>query len=134
MGRGHKKGHAWAQRVVGWAEWVGMTERALLTLLRDPNAYRLNRLPRGAGVESDGVTSLPPHRVAKEGNAYELFGALSRKTAARLWDDERGLASVEYVIVLVAVTLGAALLLAAMGPTLIRSFEWQVAVLGLPIP
>lgn len=51
-----------------------------------------------------------------------------------LWTDERGLASVEYVILLVAVTLGAALLVAAMGPQVIRSFEWQVAVLGLPIP
>lgn len=48
--------------------------------------------------------------------------------------DERGLASVEYVILLVTVTLGSALLIAAIGPTLIRAFEWQVAVLGLPVP
>lgn len=74
---------------------------------------------------------------AGEGGAAER--GIGRRVAlrgqlVRLASDERGLASVEYVVIFAAVTLGAALILAGLGPTLIRSFEWQVAVLGLPVP
>jgi Flp pilus assembly pilin Flp len=59
----------------------------------------------------------------KQGSVdYDLFKA------------ERGLASVEYVIVLVSVTLVATWAVFALGFYLVDAFEWQTAVLGLPIP
>lgn len=73
-----------------------------------------------------------PSRTGEGGGAER--GDALRGQLARLASDERGLASVEYLVIFVAVTLGAALILAGLGPTLIRSFEWQVAVLGLPVP
>jgi len=48
--------------------------------------------------------------------------------------DERGLASIEYVIVLVAVSLGVAASLVVIGSTVVDSFDWQVSILGLPVP
>lgn len=48
--------------------------------------------------------------------------------------DERGATTTEYVVVLSLVTVVAGIALVLVGPTLVRSFEWQVMVLGLPIP
>lgn len=51
-----------------------------------------------------------------------------------LSQDERGLAMVEYVIVLLVVTLPIALAIAAIGPPLVAYFEIRVMWLSLPIP
>jgi Flp pilus assembly pilin Flp len=49
-------------------------------------------------------------------------------------DDARGLASVEYVIILSVVTLGATFAVLHLGLPLVDSFAWQTAILGQPIP
>ena len=48
--------------------------------------------------------------------------------------DQRGAAVVEYLMVLIAVSLGAALALVALGGLLLRLFGYQQAVLLLPLP
>ncbi|MGB0680503.1 MAG: hypothetical protein ACPGUV_12645 [Polyangiales bacterium] len=48
--------------------------------------------------------------------------------------DERGTATVEYVIVLSLVTLPGAILTAALGLTLLRSYLFTRLLLLLPIP
>lgn len=47
---------------------------------------------------------------------------------------ERGAASVEYVIVLVLVALGACLGIAALAPKLLATFVYQQALLLAPFP
>lgn len=47
---------------------------------------------------------------------------------------DEGLATIEYVIVLVAVSLGVAAAILALGPQLATSFASQTATLGLPFP
>ena|GEM_PF-6252855 len=56
------------------------------------------------------------------------------QSASGMSRDERGLASIEYVIVLVAVSLGVAASLVVIGSTVVDSFDWQVSILGLPVP
>lgn len=96
--------------------------------------FSLSGLPERERKEWSAVELKPGERwpLPSENAERDRLRALRGRGA--LCSDDRGLASVEYVILLVAVTLGAALLIAAMGPGLLRSFEWQVAVLGLPIP
>lgn len=57
-----------------------------------------------------------------------------RERAFRWIADERGTASVEYVIVLSAVIVGVAAAIFAMGPRAVALFEVRVAWLALPIP
>lgn len=76
-----------------------------------------------------------PHRLptererAKARLKGENLGAASRFCA-----DERGLASVEYVIILSLVAIGAGFAVVHLGPVLYESFCWQTGVLGLPFP
>lgn len=51
-----------------------------------------------------------------------------------LRDDARGTASVEYVIVLSLVSVGAALAVIALGPRLLELFTLQRSILLSPIP
>ena len=53
---------------------------------------------------------------------------------ARLHRCERGAASAEYMIVLCAVSLGAALAVVAAGALLLQLFHYQRQLLLLPIP
>jgi Flp pilus assembly pilin Flp len=52
----------------------------------------------------------------------------------RLLSDARGVASVEYVIVLALVAVGATSALIALGVHLLESFLFQQALLLLPMP
>jgi Flp pilus assembly pilin Flp len=61
-------------------------------------------------------------------------GGSPQPSAGRIGKDEQGLASVEYAIVLIAVSIGVAASLIVLGSTVAGSFDWQVAVLGLPFP
>lgn len=48
--------------------------------------------------------------------------------------DERGVASVEYVIVLVTAALGVTLAILGLGAALLQLFDFQQALLLSPIP
>jgi len=52
----------------------------------------------------------------------------------RLLRDQRGIASVEYAVVLMLVTVGGGLAVAAIGAPLIVRFRLVQALIGLPIP
>jgi Flp pilus assembly pilin Flp len=51
-----------------------------------------------------------------------------------LLDDQRGTVTVEYVIVLCLVSIGAALAVIALGTLLLELFHYQQALLVLPFP
>jgi Flp pilus assembly pilin Flp len=48
--------------------------------------------------------------------------------------DERGTATVEYVVILVSVALLCVLAMVGLGPPLVRAFQAQVTWLLLPFP
>ena len=52
----------------------------------------------------------------------------------RLVRDERGVVTVEYVIVLALVSVGAAIALIALGTLLLELFLYQRSLLLLPLP
>jgi Flp pilus assembly pilin Flp len=56
------------------------------------------------------------------------------KAVVALYRDTRGIASVEYVIVLSLVSVGAALAVIALGPRLLELFLLQRSILLSPIP
>jgi Flp pilus assembly pilin Flp len=56
------------------------------------------------------------------------------RSARALAQDTRGAASVEYVIVLCLVCVGAALATAALGPRLLERYVYQRSILLSPIP
>jgi Flp pilus assembly pilin Flp len=53
---------------------------------------------------------------------------------SRLHRDERGVATTEYLVVLVAVVLGAAVAMAPLGAYLARYYDNVEFVTGLPFP
>jgi hypothetical protein len=61
-------------------------------------------------------------------------GADARHVAASLYVDSRGTASVEYVVVLCLVSVGAAVAVIALGPPLLELFLIQRSILLSPIP
>lgn len=57
-----------------------------------------------------------------------------RPCPPQLTRDERGLASLEYLIVMTALTIGIAACVAAMGPSVLELYWVRIAWLALPIP
>jgi Flp pilus assembly pilin Flp len=53
---------------------------------------------------------------------------------AHLLRDQRGTATVEYLVILVSFTIACAAALYAMGPGLVELFQLRMAWLGLPFP
>lgn len=51
-----------------------------------------------------------------------------------LFADDRGTATIEYLIILVCVTIGVAFALIAMGPAVVEVFRARVFWLSLPFP
>ncbi len=52
----------------------------------------------------------------------------------RFFANDRGTATLEYIIVLTMVSIGVSSAIVAMGPSLVRFFEIRVMWLSLPIP
>ena len=48
--------------------------------------------------------------------------------------DERGAATLEYLVVMLSLTIATAIAVAALGPGLVRLFEIRVMWLSLPLP
>jgi Flp pilus assembly pilin Flp len=57
-----------------------------------------------------------------------------RQMGSELLGDVRGTATIEYVIILVLVTIGAAFAIVAIGPSLVELFRVRVLWLSLPFP
>jgi len=57
-----------------------------------------------------------------------------RRLGEELLRDSRGTATIEYVILLVLVTLGATFAIVAIGPSLVELFRVRVFWLSLPFP
>ncbi len=63
-----------------------------------------------------------------------LVDDMEHRRSRTAGSDERGTATVEYVVILVSVALVGALATVAVGPPLVRAFSAQVTWLLLPFP
>lgn len=59
---------------------------------------------------------------------------MNQESKPGLFADERGTATIEYLIILVCVTIGAAFALIEMGPGVVEVFRVRVLWLSVPFP
>ena len=86
--------------------------------------------PRRLRPDNPSVTRRAPPLT----RGYDMNVRIIRNSARRLHGDERGLTTVEYVIVLVLVSVGASIAVIGLGALLLELFLYQRSLLLLPFP